>query len=262
MSTDWPIMPAKGRSGDSLVWALDPVVLLDTWIERSDAEARKDYDGLEARLIDMQRLVRSRERSKGSGKFAEGLPREQVVEERRLLMDNLDKFADAANADLAAALHSKSCSRSLRRYEDQKRRSGRLDFSDLLLRARTLLRDQHSVRAHLQREISHVFVDEFQDTDPLQAEILLLLVADDPEESDWREVRPEPGKLFLVGDPKQSIYRFPPRRRSPLSGDQGALTRRGVDTVFLSRSFRAVPEIQRAINAAFRPEMDGNREAG
>ena len=51
-------------------------------------------------------------------------------------------------------------------------------------------------------------MDEFQDTDPLQAELLLLLAADDPDERDWTRVRPVPGKLFMVGDPKQSIYRF------------------------------------------------------
>jgi hypothetical protein len=51
-------------------------------------------------------------------------------------------------------------------------------------------------------------VDRFQDTDPLQAEILMLLAADDPSVTDWRKVRPAPGKLFIVGDPKQSIYRF------------------------------------------------------
>ena len=52
------------------------------------------------------------------------------------------------------------------------------------------------------------FVDEFQDTDPLKAEILLLLAADNPDEADWQVARPIPGKLFVVGDPKQSIYRF------------------------------------------------------
>jgi len=49
---------------------------------------------------------------------------------------------------------------------------------------------------------SHLFVDEFQDTDPLQAEILLLLAADDPAGTDFRRARPSPGKLFVVGDPK------------------------------------------------------------
>ena len=83
-----------------------------------------------------------------------------------------------------------------------------LDFMDLLLVARDLVRDRAAMRAELQHRISHIFVDEFQDTDPLQAEILLLLAADDPAESDWHRARPLPGKLFIVGDPKQSIYRF------------------------------------------------------
>ncbi len=79
---------------------------------------------------------------------------------------------------------------------------------DLLIAVRDLVRDQQDVRGYLQQRFTHLFVDEFQDTDPLQAEILLLLAADDPDESDWRTVRPKPGKLFLVGDPKQSIYKF------------------------------------------------------
>jgi len=88
------------------------------------------------------------------------------------------------------------------------KRAGVLDFMDLLLIARDLVRDRAAVRAELQHRMSHIFVDEFQDTDPLQAEILLLLAAADPAESDWRRARPLNGKLFIVGDPKQSIYRF------------------------------------------------------
>ncbi len=64
------------------------------------------------------------------------------------------------------------------------------------------------VRQGFQARFKRIFVDEFQDTDPLQAEILLLLAADDNAETDWRQARPRPGTLFLVGDPKQSIYRF------------------------------------------------------
>ena len=64
------------------------------------------------------------------------------------------------------------------------------------------------MRRAFQSRFTHLFVDEFQDTDPLQAEILLLLAADDPAERDWHRVTPVPGKLFLVGDPKQAIYRF------------------------------------------------------
>jgi len=57
---------------------------------------------------------------------------------------------------------------------------------DLLLRARDLVRDRSEVRADLQRRLTHIFVDEFQDTDPLQAEIVLLLAASDPAVSRWQ----------------------------------------------------------------------------
>ena len=70
------------------------------------------------------------------------------------------------------------------------------------------MRDNASVRGELQSRFTHFFVDEFQDTDPLQAEILLLLAADDPARDRLARSPPGPGKLFLVGDPKQSIYRF------------------------------------------------------
>ena len=78
------------------------------------------------------------------------------------------------NADLAALLHAELRG-TIERYEALKQAAGRVDFFDLLLRARDLVRDNPDVRAELQGRFSHVFVDEFQDTDPLQAEILLLL---------------------------------------------------------------------------------------
>ncbi len=93
-------------------------------------------------------------------------------------------------------------------YEEMKARAGCLDFLDLLLRARDLVRDDRAVREELRARFTHVLVDEFQDTDPLQAELLLLICADDPAQSQWRSARPRRGKLFVVGDPKQSIYRF------------------------------------------------------
>ena len=139
-----------------------------------------------------------------------------------------------------------------------KARRGALDFLDLLLGARDLVRDNAQVRHGFQARFTHIFVDEFQDTDPLQAEILLLLAADDNAETDWRRARPRPGTLFLVGDPKQSIYRF---RRADVGiyrevCDRLALL--GARLVHLNTSFRSVPEIQACVNAAFAPVMTGD----
>ncbi len=79
------------------------------------------------------------------------------------------------------------------RYAELKRSRSGLDFDDLELLARDLLRDDEGLRDHYAERFTHVLVDEFQDTNPLQNEILELLERDN---------------LFRVGDERQSIYRF------------------------------------------------------
>lgn len=83
-------------------------------------------------------------------------------------------------------------------------------YDDLLLRARDMLRDSADARSYFHNQYQVLFVDEFQDTDPVQAELLFYLTASPATANtqDWRTCRPEPGSLFLVGDPKQAIYRF------------------------------------------------------
>src|SRR5260370_7943254 len=109
------------------------------------------------------------------------------------------------------------------RYMRLKAQSGKLDFLDLLLMVRDLVRGNGEVRGWLQQRFQRIFIDEFQDTDPLQAEILVLLSAGDPAETDWNNVRPVPGKLFVVGDPKQSIYKFRPAHVPPFHTTPQAL---------------------------------------
>src|SRR5262249_55085249 len=143
-----------------------------------------------------------------------------------------------------------------------KARSGKVDFVDLLVRTRNLIRDDIEVRTLLQERFTHIFVDEFQDTDPVQAEILVPLCAYDRAETDWRKIRPKDGKLFLVGDPKQSIYRF---RRADIILYQEVCARlkaQGVATVYLTHSFRAVRAIQDAVNAAFVRQIQSNAVTG
>jgi len=165
----------------------------------------------------------------------------------------IEIFRQPADADLAGGLRDELWE-VVGLYQQEKNRAGQLDFLDLLLRARDLLRHD-GARADLQRVYQRIFVDEFQDTDPLQAEILLLLAAGDPGERDWRRARTAAGKLFVVGDPKQSIYRFR-RADAHLFRDicQG-LRGDGVGTRELTVSTRSTLAIQSFVNAAFKDSM-------
>lgn len=96
---------------------------------------------------------------------------------------------------------------------EKRRRAGDLEFHDLLVFARALLRDHihgPAVRAALADRYQRLLIDEFQDSDPIQVELAVLIGSDDPDagNKDWRTVVPRPGHLFFVGDPKQAIYRF------------------------------------------------------
>jgi len=128
---------------------------------------------------------------------------------------------------------------------------GNLGFQDLLIIARDLLRDHPEVRQHLQRRFTHLLVDEFQDTDPIQAEIMLYLTSGALDERDWRKLRPRPGALFVVGDPKQSIYRF--RRADILTYKhfKEIMTQAGGCVLQLTTNFRAVGKICEWVNDAF-----------
>ena len=132
-----------------------------------------------------------------------------------------------------------------------RRRAVTLNYGDLLQYAATLLRDNLEVREALQRKYRWLFVDEFQDTDPIQAEVLLLLAAASGPELDWTRVPLRPGALFVVGDPKQSIYRF---RRADIDIYQRVRERieaSGGQVVVLTACFRSVPALCEWANAAF-----------
>lgn len=93
-------------------------------------------------------------------------------------------------------------------YDQVKARHRAVDQLDLLIRLRDLLRDDPRARAESQALFDHILVDEFQDTDPLQAEILMFLCERGTSAKAMAEVELDSGKLTVVGDPKQSIYRF------------------------------------------------------
>jgi ATP-dependent helicase/nuclease subunit A len=92
--------------------------------------------------------------------------------------------------------------------EGQRRAEGTADFDDLLIWARALLLESREARAYFRRRFPVLLVDEFQDTDPVQAEIAILIASDGEPQPDVLELTPRPGGLTVVADPKQSIYRF------------------------------------------------------
>jgi ATP-dependent helicase/nuclease subunit A len=138
-------------------------------------------------------------------------------------------------------------------YDSLRRERGQLNFQDLLMISAALLREEPTVRRYFQSRFTHILVDEFQDTDPIQAEAILLLVSSDPEETDWRKCRPRPGSLFLVGDPKQSIYRF--RRADIVTYNEAKqiIDTGGGMVVPLSANFRAAEPIITWVNGVFEP---------
>lgn len=139
----------------------------------------------------------------------------------------------------------------------ERRRRGCLSYNDLLLLSAELLR-KHDVSRFPFRWL---FVDEFQDTDPVQAEILFrMAAAADQEVEDWSQLALRPGALFIVGDPKQAIYRF---RRADI--ETYSLVRSRMDrTLPLSASFRTLPGLCEWVNGVFShllPERGNEKQA-
>jgi exodeoxyribonuclease-5 len=139
------------------------------------------------------------------------------------------------------------------RFQDHKRSTAQLDFDDLIYAARELLRQHEPVRVALSNRYRHVLVDEFQDTDPLQAEIFWRLCGEVPEADErWQDIRIRPGALFLVGDPKQAIYRFRGADvQAYVEAREAFLGLDAESVVSISTNFRSAEPILSFVNACF-----------
>lgn len=152
----------------------------------------------------------------------------------------------------------------LERYREQKRSAAQLDFDDLIFAARDLLRDHEDVRRALGQRFAHVLVDEFQDTDPLQTEIFWRLCGDPTEGvEDWTSFRIRPGALFLVGDPKQAIYRFRGADVAAYVQARDAFRAQDGDSVLeISTNFRSFSSILRFVNERFETVLSASGQPG
>ncbi len=254
-----------GALAERASWRDDPVFknlaavrALAVEIGRARQEGPLDYDGWESTLVDLSKNRELARHKGGRQAYAPGISRDDILAARAQLIESLGGFQRTADADLAARLRDDLADLVVA-YDEAKQAQGALDFLDLLVRARDLVRDNREARRSFQGRFTKLFVDEFQDTDPLQAELLVLLAADesslDATHPDWRTAVVRPGALFIVGDPKQSIYRF---RRADVGVYRDVCARLeagGATRVPLQASFRASENIQRAVNAAFAPVM-------
>jgi ATP-dependent exoDNAse (exonuclease V) beta subunit len=184
-------------------------------------------------------LVELRKKLKSSGTRSIDTERETLkVAELRV---------EDAHAQVRAAPFARTIERLLgeieERYTAQKRSAGVLDFSDLLVLARDLLRDQPQVRTEVQGRFDAVLVDEFQDTNEVQAE-LIELVAGPPDPAG-------PGRRFVVGDRKQAIYEFRGADVAVFTHTTSALVAGGAEEAVLCQSRRAAPSVLALANGLF-----------
>ncbi len=145
----------------------------------------------------------------------------------------------------------------LARYAERFRQTfvqeGFVSFDGLLIRARNLVRDHGRVREELKKKYRTILIDEFQDTDPIQYEILLYLAEQlGHSAKDWRAVKLAPAKVFVVGDPKQSIYAF---RRADIGAYlevvEKIIKAQGGIECRLTTNFRSDPAILDVVNGVF-----------
>lgn len=140
-------------------------------------------------------------------------------------------------------------------YDQLKKERSALNFQDLLVYTAKLLRENSEVRVYFQEKYSCLLVDEFQDTDPIQAEIMLYLTGEELAEKNWTKLTPKPGSLFVVGDPKQSIYRF---RRADIDIYQRVkeiISSTGGEVLHLTMNFRTITAITEPLNTVFEQHL-------
>ena len=134
------------------------------------------------------------------------------------------------------------------------RKEGKLTFFDYLLYLRDTLRadaaDEGRLIRHIYERHKYFLIDEFQDTNPMQAEVFFYLTAQNPQ-IDWKKCVPRPGSLFIVGDPKQSIYRFRYADVEAFLQVKEMFTGNVGEVVYLTRNFRSTHKMRSWFNSTF-----------
>ena len=172
-----------------------------------------------------------------------GKIKEQLEEIRSLKAELLNIAVDRAALPLVSAWE-KVLQDFAVYYRECKKRDDFLTYDDLEELALQLLRDYPQVRRKYQERYSYLMVDEFQDTNDRQKQLIYLLCGDDANVLQGR-------KLFVVGDPKQSIYRFRGADVSVFAEVRQGIKEKGGADITLPDNFRTVDTILDACNEVF-----------
>ncbi|NQW17029.1 MAG: UvrD-helicase domain-containing protein [Chloroflexi bacterium] len=231
------------REEDKLFQHAQKVIELARGLERLDTES-------DAPLAVLARVGGLKE---NGGRQADWDKTPDGVNAAKLLKDLFKELDETAREELeqarsAALVPILDAARTfVLDYAEDRRRTGRAEFNDLLVWARDLLKGSANAQTYFAERYKRILIDEFQDTDPLQLEIAALLAG-----ISERGAQARSGALFVVGDPKQSIYRF--RRADPkVIGELP--TTIGAETVFLKHTFRSNSGIVNWVNELFEKWM-------
>lgn len=242
----------------TLTGSLSGTTVGEKWMLRFAAHLREVEASREPRVLFglVQRVETAIGELRSTLDFAKGVGRDAWV-----------TFKDRLAEDLTAPIRRWMACRLVRMrpiaeaaYEEVKRRRQSVDTIDLLKKLADVLKRDLRVRASYQALFDHVFVDEFQDTDPLQAEIVLFLAEREARGSRWEDVILGDGRLTIVGDPKQSIYRFRRADVAMYEAVHALVTKQpGALSITLENNFRSVPELVDWFNGTFSSVLGTSR---
>jgi ATP-dependent helicase/nuclease subunit A len=264
---DWDLIESHVLSETVRAFVLPdtgPLLRQATLLVEQASDCRDDADlflAVLAKVDDWQRAMAAaandRERLslvRGMADLKTGRGRTGNWPDLARLKQECTAFADAA-AEIAARIADAALRPLARTIAGQvlvaareRVATGQLEFHDLLVASRDLLRSDGAVRAALQSEYRRILLDEFQDTDPIQIELAVRIAGGEAATADdWRDVVVPAGSIFVVGDPKQSIYRF---RRASIETYLSAGRHFG-DRAELTTNFRTVEPVLEWVNAVF-----------
>ena len=231
----------------------------DNWLEKRCGEqetiARKIEDELSVQMEQYGGSPEAIGRQADAIKSGTGARRHPLKNRKdpSALLPRVGQIAGVADARAFSGL----VERSRRRFDEQKRSSNVMDFDDLLLETRNLLRDSERVRAACLDRFDAILVDEFQDTDDVQSQIISCL-GEDPDHPGRLGSR----RLLVVGDPKQSIYRFRRARVTEFFRMTDRVVGAEGEVQHLSKNFRSAAPLIAFSNAVSRGMLDGAGKKG